>query len=72
VIPWVCGEGEREGVCVLDCECVLHGEGIAWLLIMMGTDGEEEHQVWHDVHDIERVLQAAWDGVLMESHWVVR
>lgn len=38
----------------------------------MGTDGEGEHQVCDDVHGIERGLQAAWDGVLMESHWAVR
>jgi len=72
VMCWSCGGGEREGVCVLDCGCVPHGEGIAWLLIMMGTDGEEERQFCDDVYDIERGLQAAWHGVLMESHWAVR
>jgi len=40
-------------VCILDCESRPHGEGIAWLLSVMGTGGEEEHQVCDDVHDIE-------------------
>jgi hypothetical protein len=75
ILGWWCGEGlwgGRAGVYVMDCECMPHGVGIAWLLIMMGTDGEEAHPVWDGVHDIERGLQAAWHGVLMESHWAVR
>lgn len=56
----------------MDCKCASYGQGIAWLLVMMGRDGEEEHQVCDDVHETERGLQAAWHGVLMESPWGVR